>query len=97
MAAGVLGAAIAGTDCGGSTTESHDAGNVATDAASESATKADANAAMDSSTAMDASDATDDWPGPIALYGAPPLPPDAAGQGTIPGAGTGNGVDGEGS
>jgi hypothetical protein len=82
MAAGVVGAAIAGTACGG-TVQQHasvDAGNdsaSAADASEASTSPFDASADVGVDTGIDtgSQDATEDFGGGIALYGAPPPPP----------------------
>jgi hypothetical protein len=84
MAAGAVGAVLAGADCGGSTQPAaHDAAADApfmVDASEASTPPVDANEAstppIDANGGIDAShDATEDWGGGIALYGAPPPPP----------------------
>jgi hypothetical protein len=90
MAVGVVGAAIAGTDCGASVQPLYGA-SIPVDAASDATSARDAGDASDAqgdANDGEAGDATDDWPGPIALYGAPPPPPDPGrGGGFEPDAG----------
>jgi hypothetical protein len=89
MAAGAVGAVLAGSDCGGTVQSALQ--DAAADApsmhdASEASAPVDASEAssipVDASGGSDASgDVTEDWGGGIALYGAPPPPPDDSGSG----------------
>jgi hypothetical protein len=94
MAAGVVGAAIAGTDCGSVTAvplygapplvdsgaDSPSAGDASEASAPPIDATADVNGA-DTGTDTGSQDATEDFGGGIALYGAPPPPPEAGGPG----------------
>ncbi len=85
VAAGVVGVAIAGTDCGG-TVQQHASVDASTDSpsagdASEASTPPPDASADVNGTDTGTRDATEDWGGGIALYGAPPPPPDAGDPG----------------